>query len=295
MALVNVDAAIVAGEAGAAEALEAVIHVEAAAAIGARLCQAEVDALVAHGAGESRRALALELIDAVDASSAIFAWIAMTVVDIFFAIGALKAPRALALVLVASDCRALATVAARIRIAVLHLQLAIATAIAGRALALEALTSIATTAAVLTWLARTCDGLRLAVLSNPTVATLTCVTVVGEVVDTCAVVRAWIHRAVFDFNLAIGADEAGWTFARVRALAGVGAGPTVVAWLVVGAEVQVLVAEQATPALVAFALPLCRAGSMYTSWVHFTLVTIRASVSAFASVRDEEEETDEDR
>jgi hypothetical protein len=293
LAFVNVDAAVVAGEAGAAKALEAVIHVEAAAAIGARLGQTEVDSLVAERSGEARRALALVLVDAVDAVAAILAWIAMAVVDVFLAVGALEASRTLTLVLVAANSRALAAIAAGIRIAVLHLQLAVATAIAGRALALEALTSIATTAAVLTRLACTCDSLRLAVPSNPTVAALTCVAVAREVVDACAVVRAWIHRAVFDFNLAVGADEAGWTLARVRALTGVGAGSAVVAWLVMGAEVEVLIAEQAAPALVAFALPLGGAGSVHTSWIHFTLVTVWSSVSALASVRAREEKQEE--
>lgn len=54
---------------------------------------------------------------------------------------------------------------------------------------------------------------------------------------------------------------------------------------VIRAEVEVLVAEQTAPAFLADALPLRRAGSVHTSWIHFTLVAVRASVSALASAR----------
>lgn len=102
MTLVNVDAAIVAGEAALTQTLEAVIHVEAFAAIRARLRQAEIDSLLAHGASVARRALALELIDAVDAGAAILARISMAIVDILLAVDAFESSRAVALVLVAA-------------------------------------------------------------------------------------------------------------------------------------------------------------------------------------------------
>jgi hypothetical protein len=61
-------------------------------------------------------------------------------------------------------------------------------------------------------------------------------------------------------------------------------------WLVIGAELKILIAEQSTPALLADALPLLRTGSMYASWIQFTLVTIRSLVSALASVHGEKME-----
>lgn len=139
---------------------------------------------------------------------------------------------------------------------------------------------------MLAGLARTCYRLRLAMPANPTVTTLACVAIAeaAGIVRTCAVVEARIDGAVFDFNLTIGAEKAGWTFACVRALASVGAGSAVVTRLMIGAEVEVLITEQATPALLADAFPLHITGSMYTSWIHFTLVTIRSPVSALASV-----------
>lgn len=168
------------------------------------------------------------------------------------------------------------------------MQLAVPSAIAGRALTLETLTRVTATAAVQARLARARHRLRFAVLANPPVTTLTCVAVViaAGIVGTCAVVHARVDAAIFDFNFAVGAQEAGRALACVRSLSGVGAGPAVVTRLVVGAEVEVLIAEQAAPALLADALPLHAAGSVHASWIHFTLVTIRSSVSALASVGD---------
>lgn len=120
----------------------------------------------------------------------------------------------------------------------------------------------------------------------PSVTTLACVAVVkaAGIINTCSIIQAWIHGAVFNFNFTVSAEEAGWTFACVRALAGVGAGAAVEARLVIGTEVQVLIAEQATPTFFAVAFPLGIAGSVHTSWIEFTLVTSWSPVSAFASV-----------
>ena len=103
MTLINVNATIVAGEAGAAQTLEAVIHVAAIAAISAGFCEAEVDSLLADGARKAGRAFALILINAIDASTAIFARISMTIVDVFLAICALEALSALTLILITAD------------------------------------------------------------------------------------------------------------------------------------------------------------------------------------------------
>ena len=67
-------------------------------------------------------------------------------------------------------------------------------------------------------------------------------------------------------------------------MTGVRAGAAVQAWLAIGAEVEVLVAEESTPAFFAVALPLVLAGPMYTSWVQLTFVASRSLISAFASV-----------
>lgn len=286
MTLINVIAAIDAGEAATALALEAVMQVEATATVGAGLCEAEVYATLAHGTRIAGRAFALIFVIAVDACAAILAWIAMTIVDVFLAIGAVETVGAVTLILIAAYRRALAVVETGIRIAVLHLKLAVPAAIASGALALETLTRVATSAAVQTRFARTRHGLCLAMLPNPPVAALACVAIREGtvVVGTCAVVQARIDVAVSHLNLAVSTEIPGRTLACVRSLAGVGAGSAVVTRLVIGAEVEILVAEKSAPALLADALPLIVAGSMHTSWIHFTLVTIRSPVSALASV-----------
>lgn len=291
MTLVNVNATIDAGEAAPTSTLEAVNYIDATAAICAWLRQAEVDSLVTQGARITGSAFALILINAVEASATVLARISMTIVDVLFTFRSLETFRAMAFVLIAFECRALPAVHARIRIAVLHLKLTLSPAKAHRALAFVSLTRVAASGPVQTWPTRTCLNLRFAVLSNPTVTTLACVAVVKDagIINTCSIIQAWIHGAVFHFNFTVGAEIAGRTFACVGALAGVGAGAAVEAWLVIGAEIEVLVAEQATPALLAVAFPLGIAGSMYTSWVQFTLVTSRSPVSAFASVGEEDE------
>lgn len=70
-----------------------------------------------------------------------------------------------------------------------------------------------------------------------------------------ATVEAGLAVAVEERDLAVGAGEAGRAGAGVAALAGVEAGATVVAGLVVGAVVEILVAEEPAPALVAETFP----------------------------------------
>lgn len=76
-------------------------------------------------------------------------------------------------------------------------------------------------------------------------------------------------------QLTVGASEAWEAGAGVAALPCVHAGGAVLTRLVVGAEVQVLVAEQAAPALLTVALPGQLAGAVFTGWVFLTLVTER--------------------
>lgn len=210
----------------------------------------------------------------------------MTVINVILTINSLEALSAMTLILIASYRRAFAVVQAWVWVAVLHLQFAVSASIARRTVALKALTRITTVSTVKTWLARTCYRLSLAMLSNPTVTTLACVAIIkaAGIISTCAIIQTWIYAAVFNFNFTVGAEESGWTLACVGSLASVGTGSAVMTRLVIGAEVQVLIAEQSTPALLADAFPFHRAGSMYTSWIHFTLVTIRSPVSALASV-----------
>ena len=87
LALVDVDVAVFAGEAGRTRALEVqAVGVEAGATIGTGEAAAEVDAIVTQLARVAGRALALEVADPVPAGSAVQAADTDTVVLVHFAV-----------------------------------------------------------------------------------------------------------------------------------------------------------------------------------------------------------------
>lgn len=96
-------------------------------------------------------------------------------------------------------------------------------------------------------------------------------------------VEAGLMGAVVYLALAVSAREARGTVARVRALARVEARAVVSARPVVGAVVEVLVAEQSTPALVAQAVPGLLAGAVEAAGVALALVAQRALPSVVTS------------
>ena len=99
-------------------------------------------------------------------------------------------------------------------------------------------------------------------------------------------VDAGVVRAlVADPVLAVGAGVAGWAAAGVGALTRVSAGGAVLAGPVVGAVVEVLVAEEAAPALVADALLGLLAGAVLAAGVGDALVAEATGPSGLASER----------
>lgn len=138
-----------------------------------------------------------------------------------------------------------------------------------------------------TWFLGARHSLRLAVATNPSLVAVAAKGT-GSVVQLNVLAGRSIHArvllAVRDGNLAVGACESGFALACVRSLACVEAGASVLAGLVVGAVVQVLVAEQTTPALVALALPRLFAGSVHASWVSFAFCAQSSLPSGVASV-----------
>ena len=91
-----------------------------------------------------------------------------------------------------------------------------------------------------------------------------------------------VGALVGDPGLAVGASVAGRAAASVGALAGVEAGGPVAAGLVVGAVVEILVAEQAAPAVIAVALPGVLAGAMLAPGVPDALIAKGTSPSTAA-------------
>lgn len=90
-----------------------------------------------------------------------------------------------------------------------------------------------------------------------------------------ASVLAGVAVALVYLQLAVGAAVAGPAGAGVAALACIGAGGPISTRLVVGAVVQVLVAEEATPSFLTHALPRLRAGAMETARVPHTVAAGR--------------------
>ena len=90
---------------------------------------------------------------------------------------------------------------------------------------------------------------------------------------------------IADPGLAVGAGVAGRAGARVRPLPGVAAGGAVLARAVVGAVVEILVAEEAAPAVVAAALVRLLAGAVDAARVANAGVAQWAGVAGLASVK----------
>lgn len=96
--------------------------------------------------------------------------------------------------------------------------------------------------------------------------------------------------AVRDLGFAVRAHESGLALAGVGSLAGVEAGASVLAGLVVGAEVQVLVAEETAPALVALALPRLLAGAVDAARVGLALGAQGSLPAGVATVEEKRKE-----
>lgn len=130
---------------------------------------------------------------------------------------------------------------------------------------------------------RTGDRFLLAVRPNPTLHTVTPIAaVVLLLVVTRSSVQTGHGRTVADSRFAVGSGVTGRALASVRALSGVEASASVLAWFVVGAKVQILIAKQTTPAFVADTLPRLFAGSVHTSRVRFAFIAQRTLPSGLA-------------
>ena len=70
-------------------------------------------------------------------------------------------------------------------------------------------------------------------------------------------------------------------------MASVEAGAAVLAGLVIGAVVEILIAKQTAPTLVAVALPRLLAGAVQTTWIADALVAQLSLPSQFAPIQFE--------
>lgn len=283
-ALVDVDAAVLAGESRPALAPVVVVEVRATAAVRARLGEAQVHFAAAIGPDVAGHALAPVLVYHVDARAAVQARAVLAVVDVLLAVRADESRRTRALVVVA-DAAAHPAVPARIRLALVDLHVAVLAVVPGRASAHHPVGRVAA-GAVDAGLLRARHGLLLAVSARPALGALARVLLPKGLVHAHAVVQARLLRTARHFDLAFLAREPGRALAREGPLARVEARAAVLARLVVRAVVQVLVAEQSAPALVADALPLLLARSVHASRVQLALLAQRALPSFLAAATE---------
>lgn len=97
---------------------------------------------------------------------------------------------------------------------------------------------------------------------------------------------AVVDFANVDLVLAVGAGVSRGAEARVGTVAGVEAGAVVAARFVVGAVVQVLIAEQSSPTLVADAIPWFHARTVHATRVSGTFVAQLTGPATVASKRE---------
>ena len=86
------------------------------------------------------------------------------------------------------------------------------------------------------------------------------------------------------FRFAVLAREVGWTHTSIGTLAGVEAGAAILAGAMVGAEVEVLVAEQSAPALFTVTLEGLVAGALMAAGVLDAAITMGSFPSEAAPV-----------
>lgn len=174
-------------------------------------------------------------------------------------------------------------VLAGVRVAIVDLVLAVDTAVAGDACAFVPGASLRALSSVLAGLVytRSCG-----ILTERTVESARANTRVVSGIcaaHTGTAIRARRSQAIVDQIFAFRAGESFRTFARVATLPGVEAGAPIAAGLVVRAEVEILVAEEAAPSLVAHAIPRFRAAAVDATWVPLALIAQRSFPSRLTS------------
>lgn len=223
-------------------------------------------------AGEAQGAGAGKVIDAIHAGTGVAAGVVGAVIVVDLAARPSEA-RTTTTHQTVAQIQALATVSTRAIAAAVNLLLAVGAHVAGRTAA------GVTTGGHLLHAGATIEagpvgtGHRTDLTVLPVEALGACAGVVILQIIAAASVLAGVAVTLVGFDLTIVPTEARPACTGVAALACVGAGSIVRAGLVVGAVVEVLVAEQSSPALFTVALPRLATGAMQAARIADTLVT----------------------
>lgn len=202
------------------------------------------------------------------------AGIPLAIVDVRLALGSGEALRAYTLKTV-DTVRATTLVFAGIRIAVVDLVLAVNPAVTGRTGAFIPAAGLRALSAVLAGLIDA--GLCGIFAERAVKSARTDARMVGgiRVSRAGAAVRARRFQTVVDQVLAFQAGKSFRTFAGITTLSGVEACAPVAAGFVIRAEVEVLIAKQAAPSLVAHTIPRFHATAVNASGIPLALIAER--------------------
>lgn len=180
------------------------------------------------------------------------------------------------------DVSAGAAVLTRPRRALIQVLFTIGPPVAGNAAALEPLRAVIASSTIFADGVFARDGRRLAMIALESFLAAAGVALTVVLTRTTVLTRI-VGTAAVQLDFAVDARVARRAAASIRALARVEANAVVLAGFMVGAVVEVLVAEQSTPALVADAVPLLLACSVQASRIPLAFITIPAGPSALTS------------
>ena len=91
-------------------------------------------------------------------------------------------------------------------------------------------------------------------------------------------------RTIAQLYITVDAGVTGRAATCVRSLPGVEAGTAITTRLMIRTVIEILIAEQSSPTLVAETVPRLDAGTVYATWVTFAFVAVSARPTAMASV-----------
>lgn len=170
------------------------------------------------------------------------------------------------------------------------MELAGGSAVAAGAVALKPLLAVAARVAASALVARLVGAGEQLLLAHATIPALGADALVAALrclVHAGATVLAGIHNTVarVNFRLAIVAAVSRCTLARIQALASVEAGAAIHAGTMVRAVVQILIAEQTAPALVAYAVPGLVACAMHAARIRSALIAQRSSPALLTAAK----------
>lgn len=241
-ATVDLDTAVFTGESWRALAPVVVGHLQTGTSVGTRFRNAIVHAVLAQMPHEPGHALTTELVDPVQAGRAVLTRIPLTVVDVCLTARS-REPRGALALNTPRTVSAFSGVLARIRLAIVHLMFAVHPIEPYRTGASVARACFGALGPVLARLVRTRPRGLLAERAAVTArANAAVVRGVGRPHAT-APIQTGCLLTVVDKDLALLPGEARRAITGVTSLAGVEADTAVAARLMVGAEIEVLVAK----------------------------------------------------